>query len=156
MSVTVALDVLLVALLAATIGAAFLLHRRLDALRADQGRLEALATRFSDASARAEDGIGRLRVSTETLDQRIAAAAALAEDLRFLTDHANRAADRLEAGVRAQRDQSARHAPPSHGADKFGHTRGGEPAAAPRRHSEAERALIRALAVKDRAGEPVP
>jgi hypothetical protein len=152
--VTVVLDVLLVALLAATIAAAYLLHRRLNALRADQGLLEALATRFADATARADDGIGRLKVSTETLDRRIAAAEALADDLRFLTEHANRAADRVEAGVRAQRDQPARHAAPSHDGDRYGRARGGEPAAAARRHSEAERALIRALGVKDRASEP--
>lgn len=166
MSLSLILDLLLVALLAATIGTAFVLYRRLGVVRGDHGRLDALAARFVEATARAEDGIGRLKLSTETLNARIAAAEAMAEDLRFLTEEANRAADRAEAGLRALRNEVARPGTaafsPAAAAPRAaapvhvpGPARAPEPSAVPRRQTEAERALIRALGLKEARSEPV-
>ena len=157
MTVTLIVDLLLVVLLAATIAAAIVLQRRLDALRADHGRLDAVAGRFADATARAEDGIGRLKLSTDALNDRLAAAEAVIADLRFLSDEANRAADRAESGVRALRAEGPRPraaATPAPAERVPG--RAPEPAAVPRRQTEAERALIRALGMHSARGQAAP
>lgn len=165
MTVTLIVDLLLVVLLAATIAAAIVLQRRLDALRADHGRLDAVAGRFADATARAEDGIGRLKLSTDALNDRLAAAEAVIADLRFLSEEANRAADRAESGVRALRAEGPRPiaavaaaAPsaPAARAPARAPERAPEPAAVPRRQTEAERALIRALGMHSARSQAAP
>jgi len=138
-----ALDILVAALLVITIVFAAVLNRRLGKLRGDRHELEKMAAGFQQATAHAEDSIGKLKISTETLQERIDKAQSLCDDLVFLIDRGGAAADRIENEVRATRKQ--RDAP---GAKPF------SPAAKPRANgngadglpkSEAERELLNAL-----------
>jgi HAMP domain-containing protein len=138
-----ALDILVAALLAVTIVFAAVLNRRLGKLRSDRHELEKMAAGFQQATAHAEDSIGKLKISTETLQERIDKAQSLCDDLVFLIDRGGATADRIESEVRATRKH--RDAP---GAKPF------SPAAKPRANgnradglpkSEAERDLLNAL-----------
>jgi len=138
-----ALDILVAALLAVTIVFAAVLNRRLGKLRSDRHELEKMAAGFQQATAHAEDSIGKLKISTETLQERLDKAQSLCDDLVFLIERGGAAADRIETEVRATRKH--RDAP---GAKPF------SPAAKPRANgngadglpkSEAERDLLNAL-----------
>ena len=74
-----ALDGLLVVLLAATIAFALQLNRRLAAARADQGEFARLAASFAEAAARAEDSVARLKVAAGAGQDEIERADRLAE-----------------------------------------------------------------------------
>jgi len=138
-----ALDILVAALLAVTIVFAAVLNRRLGKLRSDRHELEKMAAGFQQATAHAEDSIGKLKISTETLQERIDKAQSLCDDLVFLIERGGAAADRIESEVRATRKH--RDAP---GAKIL------SPAAKPRANgngsaglpkSDAERDLLNAL-----------
>lgn len=98
------LDILVAALLACTIGYAFLLNRRLLELRKDKEKLERLAESFSDATQRAEQSVAKLRVAAEDvvneLRQGISDAEVLKGDLDLLLERGETTADKLENGVR--------------------------------------------------------
>jgi uncharacterized protein DUF6468 len=100
---TLALDILVALLLAATIAATFSLNRRLGALRSDRAELEKLAQDFLHAMQRADDGVAGLKVSTHSMQEHIEAARTLADDLEYLIDRGAGVADRLESTVRAIR-----------------------------------------------------
>lgn len=104
MTVTLALDAVMVALLIATIAYCVILERRLRALRADQGAFMRMIGAFGEATARAEDSIRRLTAASAEhgarLDEKAATAQAIVDELAFLTERAERLADRL-AAVRA-------------------------------------------------------
>jgi hypothetical protein len=138
-----ALDILVAALLAVTIVFAAVLNRRIGKLRGDWHELEKMAAGFRKATVHAEDSIGKLKISTERLQERIDKAQSLCDDLAFLIDRGGATADRIESEVRATRNH--RDAP---GAKPF------SPAAKPRANgnradglpqSEAERDLLNAL-----------
>lgn len=103
------LDVLVAVLLVFTIAYAILLNRRLGALRKDKTDLEKLAGTFAQATVRAEESIGRLKVTADALQDSIDRAEALREDLAFLIDRGGSAADRLEGAVRAARKEGELH-----------------------------------------------
>ncbi len=105
MPFSLALDVLVAVLLVITIGYAMVLNRRLGRLRRDKSELEKLAATFGQATARAEESIGRLKKTADTLKERIDNAQALRDDLAFLIDRGGSAADRLEETVRAARKE---------------------------------------------------
>ncbi len=143
MDLSFALDILVAALLAVTIVFAAVLNRRIGKLRGDWHELEKMAAGFRQATVHAEDSIGKLKISTETLQERIDKAQSLCDDLAFLIDRGGATADRIESEVRATRNH--RDAP---GAKPF------SPAAKPRANgnradglpqSEAERDLLNAL-----------
>lgn len=152
---SVVLDLVIVALLAATIGYAISLNRKLARLRRQRAELESGFTAFQQAIKRAEDGIGDLRVSAESLQSRIDAATRVHTDLAFLIERGERTADRLEGVVRGARPAAGTPAPASRAAAR-GVPRTPpsgpaphrsitpQPAAQPR--SETERALLKALA----------
>jgi biopolymer transport protein ExbB/TolQ len=106
MAWTIALDLLLAGLLVATIVVGVLLNRRLAEMRRHRAELETLGRAFDDATRRAEDGIGRLKVSSDALQQHLGEATTAADDLRFLIERAKTLADRLEADVRAARGRT--------------------------------------------------
>ncbi|WP_424813839.1 DUF6468 domain-containing protein [Roseococcus sp. YIM B11640] len=124
-----------IGLLAVTLPVAWRLDRMLRALRADRVALEQGAHGLADASRQAEGALQRLRAGTEgagrEVSERITAAEAIRDDLRYLLERAEKLADRLEAGVQAARPLASAAAP-----------------GAPQPRSEAERELIRALGLR--------
>ena len=102
---TIALDIFLVLMLAVAIAYGFTLNRRIIALRQDQQKLEKLAISFNNATARAEDGVGKLRAATEgsvqILQQSLAKGEVLSDDLKFLIRRGEDLADKMEMSVRA-------------------------------------------------------
>ncbi len=156
----------LAVLLAATLLRAWRLERALGQLRHDRGALDALVTGFRGATDSAEQSVARLRqAGTETgrdLARRIEHAGSLREDLGFMTQRAEAAADRLEQLVREARGGGApalaatlpqamglAAAPAGRPAKRFAPEDFPPPAAAhepgERPRSAAERDLLRAL-----------
>jgi hypothetical protein len=133
-----ALDIVMTGLLAATIAVALILNRRLGEMRRRQTDLEALTQTFFEATRRAEDGIGRLKISSANLQDDVERANAVIEDLRFLIERADSAADRVESGVRATR--ARQQATPA-----SARTTRASPAA----RSEAEKNLLQALGMNE-------
>jgi len=102
------LDVIVAILLAATIGYALMLNRRLGELRRNRDDLARLVNAFNDATARAEAGIPKLRRAADeagaTLQERVEKAQTLRDDLAFMIERAEGMANRLEGTVRQARD----------------------------------------------------
>lgn len=94
MTLLVALDLLVAALLLATIGFCIVLNRKLAALRRNETELAQVLVKFNEAAAMAETGIARLKeVGNETtvsLKDRIGEARALRDDLAFVTERGDR------------------------------------------------------------------
>ena len=107
MQYSLILDILVAVLLVVTIGYAMVLNKRLGHLRRDKGELENLVLSFTDATGRADNGIATLKSTADVLQDRIDKAGSLHDDLVFLIDRGSVTADRLEATVRAARDESA-------------------------------------------------
>lgn len=128
-----AVQLLVVCLLTLTLPMAWRLERMLRALRADRSALDTGSVQIAEAARQAEAALMRLRASTEIagrqLNERITAAEAARDDLRYLLERAEVLAGRLEAAVEAARPLAA---------NATGQT-------LPR--SDAERDLMRALAV---------
>ena len=151
------LDIVVAVLLVVTICYAVLLNRRLGKLRRDKEELNTLARTFGDATVRAEESIGQLKSMTDSLEQRIAKAEQLRDDLVFLAERGGTTADQLERLVRQARDdigvvpqpRPVESAPQP--AKQVGIETRDDAAAASARdgggepRSEAERALLKAL-----------
>jgi hypothetical protein len=141
MSYTLLLDVILIGFLGVTIGYAVVLNRKLTALRRHKADLQQLATTFTQATQKAEASIGRISTGTEALQERLGKAQGLRDDLAFLIDRANSAADRLENAIRASRSKPAAGpvlaTAPRAGRDENGGEDGIEP------RSDAERELLK-------------
>ena len=105
MTLSLILDILLALLLVVTIGYAIRLNKRLDALRSDKDELRRLAGDFVETTKHAELGISELRSKTDILEEGLKRAESLRDDLVFLVERGNSAADRLENLVRSARDQ---------------------------------------------------
>ncbi len=127
------LEIVLIALLAATLFHAVRLERALGVLKRDRTVLEELVGGFNASTRQAEAGIERLRAAADGagrhLAQQIEAAATLKDDLAFLAERGERLADRLGEQVRSARPVLAE-------ADSND---------APRQRSQAERDLLKAL-----------
>jgi len=80
------LDALVAALLAATIGFAFVLNRRLGVWRREKSAFEKLIGEFNTAAARAETGLAKGQ--------------ALRDDLAYLVERGAQVADRLATQTR--------------------------------------------------------
>jgi hypothetical protein len=104
----IALDVLMVSLLAVCIATTVILNRRLTGLRGDSAELEKLARVFQEATDRADHGVSGLKLSAQSLQERIDQARTLADDLQFLLERGGSLADRLEDGVRAAKRADVR------------------------------------------------
>jgi len=100
-------------LLVAAIGVAIVLNRRLAAFRAAKAEFEQVIERFNTAAARAEAGVNALKLTGEVtggaLQQTVARAQSLRDELSFLTERAEPMVDRLTTAHRAA---SARAAAP--------------------------------------------
>lgn len=104
MPISLIIDIVVAVLLVVTIGYAVVLNRRLGALRSNKDELERLSLGFVETTQRAESGIVELRSMTDVLRERIERAESLRDDLVFLMERGNAAADRLEGVVRDARD----------------------------------------------------
>ncbi len=160
MSFSLALDILVAVLLVVTIVYAAILNRRLGAFRSHKSELDALAASFTEATLRADESVGKLKIMADDLQVRLDKAQALHDDLVFLIDRGGSEADRLEETVRRARDENsgketqglkapetARNAAANltlADGDAGVGKNGGEDPASPSR-TEATRALIKAL-----------
>jgi hypothetical protein len=101
------LDLVVILLLVPTIVYAVILNRKLGALRKSRDELARIVASFNDATLRAEAGIPKLKKATteanQTLKERVDKAQTLRDDLAFMIQRAEELANRLEAGVRAAR-----------------------------------------------------
>ena len=115
MTLALVFDAIVAALLAATIGFAVVLNRKLSGLRAAREEMARLAERFAQAIAAAETGLGDMRKladqNGEILERRIAQAQGVRDDLAFLLESAAGTADRLERARAAARKASAKAVP---------------------------------------------
>jgi hypothetical protein len=108
LTISLFLDVIVAALLVATIVYSAMLNRRLSGLRSNKAELEALIHSFGEACARAEAGVKTLRTATDEatrLQAYLDRSQALRDDLSFLLDRGSNLADRLEGGVRSARTE---------------------------------------------------
>lgn len=97
------LDVTVAVLLMVTIGYAIALNGKLSKLRNDRAELETLGETFSASILRTEQGLRRLKQTAEELQDNIAKAESLREDLAYLIDRGSVAADLLVEQVRQSR-----------------------------------------------------
>jgi chorismate-pyruvate lyase len=100
MSWQLAVDAALIVMLALAVVVIIRFERQLALARRSQHELDRLAATFRDATARAEDGIGRLKDQAATQQQQHRVAVQLASDLQDLIERGTTLADRLEATVR--------------------------------------------------------
>jgi hypothetical protein len=116
MTVALVIDLMLAALMVATIVYAIVLNRRLAAFRRGKDEMMALIADFTEATEKAHRGTEALRgaaeASGQALDGSIREAKALREDLGFLIERGAAVADRLVHDTRG-----ARQAPPPKGPD---------------------------------------
>jgi hypothetical protein len=105
---TLSLDVIIAALLVATIVYAVRLNRRLAALREDRQQLQDMIKGLQKATQQADEAVGGLRLGAadagRTLHEVVERAQGLKADLLFITEKADTAADRLEAVLKMHRD----------------------------------------------------
>ena len=112
MTLTLLSNILVAALLVATIGYAIVLNHRLGVLRSDRAKLQDLIQALTAATTNAQAGIAGLRQTAEELsgevEKRLAATRTLKDDLTYLIERGTATADRLEGTIRARRDEPAR------------------------------------------------
>lgn len=120
MELSLILDVVVAVLLAATIVYAALLNRRLQGLRANKAEFEAMVTEFNEATRRTEGAIQALRLAADqtakALSAQVERGQALRDELQFLTNRADGAAERITSrgeppAPAAPRPQPARPQP---------------------------------------------
>jgi cell division protein FtsB len=141
------LEIVLIALLAATLFHAIRLERALGVLKRDRSALEQLVGGFNASTRQAEHSIERLRSAADGAGRQIArqvdVATALKDDLVFLAERGERLADRLDALVRPGRQMAlepARSQSPEYEVCDVA-----DDVAEPRLRSQAERDLVKAL-----------
>jgi hypothetical protein len=107
MSLSLILDIAVVALLVPTIVFAWILNSRLSDLRQNREELARLIGSFNDATHRAESGIPKLRKAADdagrALQDRVEKAQTLRDDLAFMVDRAETVLGKLEDGTRPTR-----------------------------------------------------
>jgi hypothetical protein len=101
------LELALIVLLAATLFHAVRLERALGVLKRDRGTLERLVNGFNASTRQAQAGVDQLRATADSAGRQIArqieTGMMLKDDLTFLIERSERAADRLDALVRHAR-----------------------------------------------------
>lgn len=101
------IDFFLAALLLATLFYCRILNQRIRVLQDSRGELSKLLKHFDASTRRASDSIAVLqstsRKAMEVMQARIDRAIVTADDLNFLIDRAEKAAESLEAGINVSR-----------------------------------------------------
>lgn len=112
----VILDIVVSILLIATISYAWMLNKRLGALRKNRDDLAKTIAAFNEATVRAESSIPKLKKAAEeaglTLQERVEKAQSLRDDLAFMIERADTMANRLENAVRSARVDGGKAAEP--------------------------------------------
>ena len=126
MTSSLVIDILILVLLAVSVGYCVVLNRRLSTLRQGQKEFVTLIARFDKATQRAELNIERLRgVSAEIdehLGERISSGRALRDELRFLIE---RAAPAIERSMSATASRGGTATSASRGGTATSASRGG-------------------------------
>ncbi len=111
MELSLILDVVVAALLVATIGYAAVLNRKLRSLRANKAEFEAMIAEFNEATRRTEGSIQALRLAADqtakALSVQVERGQALRDELTFLTSRADGAAERIATGGGARPEVAA-------------------------------------------------
>lgn len=110
MIANLALNVLIVVLLALTIGYCWLLNKRLRILMDSRGELAQLLKHFDESTERASESIIALQTASkkigENIQMRIDKANFLIDDLSFMIDKGGKIANQLEASFAINRARS--------------------------------------------------
>ncbi|MBB4266725.1 DUF6468 domain-containing protein [Roseospira visakhapatnamensis] len=119
LSLTLILDIAIIALLVPTIIYAWVLNSRLADLRRNRDDLTRLIASFNEATQRAEAGVPRLRKAADeagrSLQDRVEKAQILRDDLAFMVDRAESMAGRLDSRSRDARPAATETRAPSRG-----------------------------------------
>ncbi len=111
------LDLVVIALLIATVVYCFRLNKRLDGLRASQGEMGRLMGDFSRSTERARSAIAELKAAqgqaSEALNTNVTRALALRDELAIMTQSADSLAARLERAVVERRNAGQAASPPA-------------------------------------------
>lgn len=103
------LDIALALLLGATIFYCWLLNRRIQVLQDSKSELAGLLKQFDQSTKRAMHAMDVLQKASgeaaKSLQARIEKAQYVADDLDYMTDRANKAADQMEAGIAIARQR---------------------------------------------------
>ncbi|MEP4377557.1 MAG: DUF6468 domain-containing protein [Alphaproteobacteria bacterium] len=114
MSVAIMLDVVVAALLIATITYAVILNRKLGRMRLDRSGFEKMLKQFVAATERAESGVALLQrvadASASELDDKRGSTTALRDDLEFLVSRAEAQASKLETLIASGRSRELKRA----------------------------------------------
>ena len=159
MNLDLGLNLLLIVLLLPTVVYVVLLQRRLASLRADREAVDLVVERMNEATRRAEASLKGIRQAAEqakiTLDEPVARAQALRDELTYLVQRTDAAGDRLAGGVSSAGAGEAAAAPSPAGRPRPASRQSKPPAdrpsaAAPENEtdevrSQAERDLMNAL-----------
>ena len=152
--IDLAVEMTLIVLLGMTLLYAMRLQRALSGLRHDRAALQQAVEGFDSGTRHAEAELARMREAAAQLGAQLGHAAALRDDLAFLSERGETLADRLDALVRAGRNLELRPpAPVLALSAPAGPTINAEPQGlqqlsnqlAPRVRSQAERMLLAAL-----------
>ncbi len=109
MSAAIVLDIVVAALLVATIAYAVILNRKLGQMRLDRSGFEKMLKQFVAATQRAESGVANLQraadASASELDDKRGSTATLRDDLEFLVSRAEAQASKLELLIASGRSR---------------------------------------------------
>ncbi len=107
--ISLLVDLVGMALLAAVIVYAVRLNARLSSLKADKKELEGLLGGFARSTERAENALARLKVGSaeagDAVGAQLAQARELRDDLSFMVERAADTAERLENAIRDSRER---------------------------------------------------
>lgn len=114
MTLSIALDVLVAALLVAVLVYAVIINRKIGGLREHKAEFEKLLASFDESTKRAEGSVKTLKSSAEqqlkALQQPVQRAEAMRDELSFLVKRADEVADRLSNGISSARGGEAKGA----------------------------------------------
>ena len=105
------LDIVIAVLLCVTIVYAFILNRRLQALRADRAEMENLIRKFYDATSKAETSIKGLKATAEEsgnqLQDVVDKARLLRDELSFMLERGDLLSNQLDSAISSSRQETS-------------------------------------------------
>ncbi len=146
-TISIILDVAVIALLVPTIVFAVVLNGRLAVLRRNREDLSRLVAAFNEATQRAEAGIPKLKRASDdvarSLQEKVDRAHQLRDDLAFMVERAEAASGRMDSALRGAKVDLSR---PDVGRSDFSRPEMGRPEVAPKSEiAKVEQARMEAL-----------